>query len=130
MAIKKPYCSHPKTDLGERIQGYFKTALQKRGGTLLRAKHYSPDLNDYSTTLKDLLNLSESEKRYGQLKQFVPNLQFTPRKRQDVDAVLITAYPQDAKVFQTQIQRFSPAHNIPIYATPQIFNGLTSPTDI
>ncbi|MEQ1636399.1 MAG: penicillin-binding protein activator [Methylococcales bacterium] len=126
---KKALLLTPKTDLGERIQGYFKTALQKRGGTLLKAKHYSPDLNDYSTTLKDLLNLSESEKRYAQLKQVVPNLQFTPRKRQDVDAVLITAYPQDAKVFQTQIQRLSQAHNIPIYATPQIYNGITSPTD-
>ncbi|NOT85545.1 MAG: penicillin-binding protein activator [Methylococcaceae bacterium] len=126
---KKALLLTPKTELGERMQSYFETALQKRGGTLLKAKHYKPDINDYSTTLKDLLSITESEKRYTQLKALVPDLQFAPRRRQDAEVVLITAYPQDAKVLQTQIQQLSQAYNMPIYATPQIFNGVGTSTD-
>ena len=125
---KKALVLIPKTELGDRMQSYFKIALQKNGGTLLKAKQYSPDNTNYTAILKELLNITESEKRYTQLKRFMPTLQFTPRKRQDVDALFITAYPQNAKAIQAQLQALSKTHNIPIYATPQIYTGIDSTT--
>lgn len=119
----------PKTELGKRVQGYFKTALEKRGGTLLKAKQYNPDISDYNDTLKDLLNISESDKRHAQLQAIIPNLKYTPTQRHDVDALLATAYPSNAATIQTQLNKLSPSNNIPIYATPQIFNGVTLPSD-
>lgn len=125
---KKALLLTPKTDLGKRMQGYFKTALEKRGGVLLEAKHYNPDINDYSDTLKDLLNVRESQKRYAQLQSLIPDLKFTPRQRQDVEAVFIAAYPQNALNIQTQLRKLA-AYNIPIYATPQIYKGAPTSTD-
>jgi uncharacterized protein len=126
---KKALLLTPKTELGTRVQGYFKAELQKRGGTLLEAKHYNPDISDYSDTIKDLLNVRESQKRYAQLQGLIPDLKFTPRQRQDVEALFITAYPQNAATIQSQLRKLAQAHNIPIYATPQIFKGVSTPSD-
>ncbi len=126
---KKMVLLTPKTELGERIQVYFQTAPQKRGGTLLKAKHYNPDDTDYSTTLKNLLNLSDSEKRAMQQKRFIADDPSTSEKEQEVEAIFITAYPQDAKTIQAQLHTLPSTRNIPIYATPQVYNGVSSTKD-
>lgn len=124
---KKVIVLTPSTELGERIQGYFKTALKNTDGTVVKAKSYNPDAHDYVTLLRDLLGLNESEKRFGELNRIIPELYFTPRRRQDVEAILMTAYPQNAHDIQANLQKLGTT--IPLYATSHIYNGVVNPDD-
>lgn len=118
----------PTSELGERMQGYFKTALKNTDGKLLKAKSYDPEAQDYGDTLKDLLNFNETEQRFTRLNKLIPDLHYTPRRRQDIEAVFMTAYPQNAHLIQFKLKSLG-FGNIPLYATSHIYNGVTNPSD-
>ncbi len=119
----------PSTELGQRIQGYFTSALKNAQATLLRVKNYDSDNHDYVAILKDVLNFNETEQRFGQLSRLIPDLHYVPRRRQDVQALFMMAYPQNAHAIKTQLQALG-AGNLPIYATSHIYNGVNNPNDM
>lgn len=118
----------PTSDLGNRMQAYFKTAIANEGATLIKAGSYNPESTDLSVAVRNLFN-SEGEQRLGQLKKLLPTLQADTRSRQDVDAVLLVAYPPNAKALQTQLNKMT-ATALPIYASSQIYNGIASANDL
>lgn len=118
----------PTTELGTRIQGYFRNALQNQDAKIVKQASYNPDDKDFSKPLQELFNQNESEQRYQQLKKLMPGLRSTPRSRKDVDAVLLMAYPPQAKAIQSQLHKMTDS-NPPIYATAHIYNGVYSAGD-
>ncbi len=118
----------PETSQGERIANYLTEYWQQTNEILLESKTYNPKEHDFSYPIKNLLNLDESEQRYQQLRHLlVRHIKFTPRRRHDVDAIFINAYPQVARSLNPQL-RFYHATNIPVYATPHIYSGRKKPS--
>ena len=118
----------PSSELGNRLQGYFKDAINNQDAGLIKFATYNPEANDFNKVLRDLFNLNESEQRYNQLKAFIPNLRTNARSRQDIDALLVMAYPQNAKALQTQLKKIT-SNNPKIYATAHVYNGVATPED-
>ncbi|MEJ2178476.1 MAG: penicillin-binding protein activator, partial [Gammaproteobacteria bacterium] len=54
------------------------------------------------------------------------NLEFTPRRRDDFDLLFFAGNSRQARLLVPQL-RFFQAHNLPIYATSNIFSGEVNP---
>ncbi len=125
---KKALLLTPKTNQGRRIADYLTEYWQGTGGTLLENQSYNTKASDFSRPIKDLLNLGESRYRYNRLKRLLGiNIQYTERRRQDVDAIFLSASAKKARSLYPQLQ-FYRATRIPVYATANIYSGQSNPS--
>lgn len=116
-----------KNKQGHRIANYLTEYWGKTGGMILETQFYNPKNNDFSVPISALLNLGESKNRFNQLKRLLKtNIQFTERRRQDVDAIFLSAHPATALSIYPQL-RFYRATRIPVYSPPQIYSGQANP---
>lgn len=116
---------------GQRVLDAFQDELRNRGGRLLAASGYSTEATDFSATIRRLLLLDESDARRDRLAANLgKQLEFEPRRRQDVDFIFIASKPQNAKAIKPQL-RFHYAGDIPTYATSAVFQpGTTDNNDL
>jgi outer membrane PBP1 activator LpoA protein len=117
----------PRGDWGDTMAD----ALLDRWNTLEGSVHaiatYSGQ-SDYSSSLKEALNLAQSEARANTLRQLMgTSLEFSPRRRKDIDTVfLLSSNPQDARSIKPLIA-FHYAGDLPVYSTSHIFSGRPDP---
>jgi len=112
----------PENDQGKRIANFFTENWQGVGGSILELQSYNPKTTDFSRVIKKLLNIDESEGRYRKISQLIPSLTYTPRQRQDADALLLSAYTGEARLINPQLQYYQ-AGSLPIYALPAVYSG-------
>lgn len=113
----------PQNNWGERIGNAFHAHWNALGGTLLETQFYSPKKNDFSQSIRRLLNLDESKYRFKKIKQLLnEDIKFEPRRRQDIDSIFIAAQPRQARIIGPQLL-FHQAMDIPAYTTSHIFSG-------
>ncbi len=106
----------PDNAPGKRIGNYLTEFWQKRGGTVLETQSYNPKETDFSATLQKLLKLDGN-----------PNaMSASPQRRQDADAILLSAYSAEARSINPQLQ-FYGAGDLPVYAMPTVYSGQTNP---
>ena len=118
----------PDTKQGRRIADYLSEYWQETGGTLLESQVYNTRATDFSNPIKDLLNLGESRYRYNRLKRLLGlNIHFTERRRQDADAIFLSASAKKARSIYPQMQ-FYRATRLPVYATSNIYSGQINPS--
>lgn len=117
----------PDDAWGERIYGSFRDRWEALGGMLLERQVYDPKEQEISARIRALLNLDESDQRHRELQQLVRmNLDFEPRRRQDVDFIFFAATPQAARQIRPLIQ-FHHAADVPVYATSHVYSGSPAP---
>ena len=108
---------------GARMVSYISDDWEQNEGTILEYQFYTPKENDFSKPIKALLNLDESRYRYNQVKRFLATeINFSERRRQDVDAIFLSAKPQEARSIYPQLQ-FYHAKDVPVFSTPQVYSG-------
>ena len=112
----------PENAPGKRIANYLTEDWQNLGGTILETQTYNPKETDFSAPIQKLLNLDESEQRYNKLLTLIPAIKYTPRKRQDADVILLSAYSAEARAINPQLQ-FYQAGDLPVYAMPNVYTG-------
>ncbi len=118
----------PETNQGHRIADNLTEYWQKTSGIVLEAQSYNAKETDFSKPIKDLLNLDESKYRYNRLKRLLGiNIKYTERRRQDVDAIFLSASAKKARSIYPQLQFYRATH-IPVYATANIYSGQTNPS--
>lgn len=116
----------PDSDWGKRITAAFADEWFQLTGSVLEIQHFS-DEKSYSNAIKELLNIDESERRAQRLQSLTTtNIEFTPRRRNDMDFIFIAATPKQARQIKPTLA-FHFAGNIPVYATSHIFSGTSSP---
>ena len=117
----------PAGDWGDRMSDTLGQAWTAREGELRAIATFSGQA-DYSSSLKEALNLSESEGRATRLRRLLGEpTEFTPRRRQDVDVVfLLSETPQDARSIKPLIA-FHYAGGLPVYSNSAIFSGRVDP---
>lgn len=123
----------PIGEWGERLADAFQYRFEELGGINLNTQFYLPTETDFSVPLKVALQLDQSEKRYKQLRSVLgQNLEFEPRRRQDVDMIFLVASPRVARLLRPQINYYY-ATDLPVYSTSHVFSGIeniTSDRDI
>ncbi len=117
----------PAGDWGDRMSDTLGQAWTAREGELRAIATFSGQA-DYSSSLKEALNLSASEGRATRLRRLLGEpTEFTPRRRQDVDVVfLLSQSPQDARSIKPLIA-FHYAGDLPVYSNSAIFSGRVDP---
>ncbi|MFA6164288.1 MAG: penicillin-binding protein activator, partial [Methylobacter sp.] len=112
----------PENAQGKRIADYFVENWQNLNNAILETQTYNPKETDFSSPIKKLLNLDESEQRYNKIHVLIPSAKYTPRRRQDADALFLSAYSAEARSINPQLQ-FYQAGDIPVYAMPNVYAG-------
>jgi len=114
---------YPQGDWGKRVYDAFRRTWEDLGGVIVSEQTYKPTNSDFSTPIKKLLNIDQSEDRRNRLsKELGVNLRFEPRRRQDVDMIFMAAFPRQARLIPPQL-KFYRAGGIAIYATSHAFSG-------
>ncbi|MGD8429552.1 MAG: penicillin-binding protein activator [Ectothiorhodospiraceae bacterium] len=113
----------PANDWGDRTLAAFRQAMDEMDGTVLETAQFDPETSDFSDAIRRVFNLDVSVRRYRQLRSVVRrNLEFQPRRRQDVQAVFVAAFPRQARLMRPQI-RFHRGIGIPVIATSDAYSG-------
>lgn len=117
----------PEGEWGERIEQAFDQRWQQLGGTTTTQASYDSSKNDFSRPLRALLNLDLSYGRERQLESVLgENLQFEPRRRQDIDFVFLAGFPRQARLIRPQL-KFHHASDLPVLATSHVYSGAFAP---
>jgi outer membrane PBP1 activator LpoA protein len=117
----------PENAQGHRIASYFDRNWQDLGGRIVETQTYKPKETDFSEPIKKLLNLDESEIRYNKIRGLIPEVKFTPRRRQDADVLFLNANSFEARSINPQLHYYQP-NPLPIYATSSVYSGQPNPS--
>lgn len=117
----------PANDLGERVMSAFAARWQALGGTLVESVRFRSSVESYAAAVRQTFGLEQSEARAAALRRLLKRaLVSEARRRDDVDAIMLSAPPVEARQILPQF-RFLGAANLPIYATSHIFSGARNP---
>ncbi len=117
----------PDTTLGERLESAFSKRFEALGGQVVDSARYPANNNDYSSTIKNLLNISDSDSRHAILDRVLrQESEFIPRRRQDVDMIFIAGNPRQARLIKPQL-KFHHAKDLQVYATSSISSSTSNP---
>lgn len=115
------------TAWGDRAANAFTETWLALGGTVVSNKSFPDTIEDYSRIIQKFLEVNQSVSRERVLSaQLGINLEFTPRRRDDFDLLFFAGNSRQARLLVPQL-RFFQAHNLPIYATSNIFSGEVNP---
>lgn len=130
---KKALVIAPVGDWGIRLFESFNQQWQVNGGKVIDFISYNNNINDFSTPVKRLLNVSSSEARSRLLQQKLSKgLKSESRLRQDADMIFLVADPGTSRQIVPQL-RFHSANRFPVYSTSYLYSGNEAPeldTDI
>jgi outer membrane PBP1 activator LpoA protein len=110
----------------QRIQDTFVNYWTSLGGKVVSVDRFG-DARDYSPVIKRVFSIDASEARAAQIRNLVPreNVQFVPRRRQDVDFIFLLANPNEGRQIKPTLA-FHFADDVPVYAMPSIYDGGTN----
>lgn len=108
---------------GKRMKTAFTDHWQSSGGIVVESVDYDSKAHDFSTSIKSMLNIDQSEARKRKVSQTIgKKLEFTPRRRQDIDMLFMAAFPRQAKQIPLQVI-YHHGETIPIYSTSHIVSN-------
>lgn len=114
---------YPQTTLGERLLAAFNEHWQQLGGQLTEIQAYPLAAPDYAKSIRDLLNVDDSKKRYQTLRRVLGrSVEFNARRRQDVEFAFIAGFPEQVRQIRPQL-KFYDAGDLPVYATSHVYSG-------
>jgi uncharacterized protein len=114
----------PNIPWGDRIADAFKKRWLELGGGILEQTHFESSAKDFSSPVKELLNIDSSEQRAKELiSKLNRKIHAVDRRREDADFIFTAAVPGDARQLFPQF-RFHRAGDLPVYSTSHIFTGV------
>jgi len=127
---RRPIILAPQGLWGDRLAGTFEARWGSLGGTIAGVGRYDPASHDYTETLTRLLQIDRSSARHQEMQSWLGRrLEFEPRRRDDIDAVLLAARPVQAQGIRPQLQ-FHRAGDLPIYTTSHAWLGALAATQV
>lgn len=113
----------PDNAWGERVLNAFQQEFSSLGGELLDVERYATRGADFNRPIRSALNLDDSENRAQALqRQLGEKLNFEPRRRQDVQGVLLLGFPREARQIKPQL-RFHHAGDLTVYSTSHVYEA-------
>jgi len=112
----------PAADWGDRIQAVMREELAANGGQVVGTLRYQAGGN-YDDQIARLLLTDQSKQREQRLRELLQHrLEFQERRRQDADAILLTALPDAARLIKPMLD-YHFAADMPVYATSHLYPG-------
>ncbi|SDZ93181.1 penicillin-binding protein activator [Microbulbifer marinus] len=111
---------------GQRGAEAFQEEWQRLGGSVSISRSFR-DSSKFSQLISDALLIPDSKAREAALRRrLAAPLEFTPRRRGDVDMLFLVAQPQQARQINPMLT-FYYANDLPVYATSHVFDGNINP---
>jgi outer membrane PBP1 activator LpoA protein len=117
----------PATADHDRLQQFFVDYWHALGGEVVSRASYGSS-SSYSELIRRMFSIDDSEARAARLRDLLPrnNINFVPRRRQDIDFLFLIATPGDGRQLRPTLG-FHYAGDVPVYALPSIYDGGLSP---
>jgi len=113
----------PETQWGARMAAAYRKTWQDLAGDVVAEMHYGREGEPYSEAVIRALNIDLSTARFRNVQRLTgTELEFEPRRREDIDVILLAALAQDAKQILPQLRYFR-AQSIPVYSTSHSYQG-------
>ncbi|MBR9909087.1 MAG: ABC transporter substrate-binding protein [Gammaproteobacteria bacterium] len=110
------------SDWSGRGADTFRDSWQALGGTVV-ADHRFRERENFSELISRALHINQSEERAKAMRGLLNrNLEFEPRRRQDIDMLFLVARSQEARQINPTLA-FHYASQLPVFATSYIFDG-------
>lgn len=117
MGIQRAIIMAPDDRHGRQLSLELNTAWQKNGGKILTNLALAPGA-EHTTGIKNLLELNLSEQRKNKLEKLLwQEVNFTPRRRQDIDGFFLLSTNQEAQSIAPLLSFFY-AGDIPVLMHP------------
>lgn len=124
---RKASVFHSDSEWGQRVATAFAQRWEVLGGVVVDQRSFPRRISDYSQIIQELLGLKDSLAREQNLAaQLQLELEFTPRRRDDLDFLFLAAQAEQARLVAPQL-RFFQAHDLPLYATSHVYSGAPNP---
>ncbi|WP_167854819.1 penicillin-binding protein activator [Mangrovimicrobium sediminis] len=114
---------------GDKLEETLVARWRELGGTVANSVRYT-GAEEYSDAVKSGLDIAASEERRRRVRDMLAsNVEFTPRRRQDIDAVfLLSPGPDEARALKPLLA-FHYAGGLPAYAPSGVYGGQPDPRD-
>jgi uncharacterized protein len=113
----------PASEWGRRVQHAFAEHFEALGGKILDHIPYEPAERDFLPSVRELLNISSSERRAEVLRNRLQRrLEVEPRRRQDADFIMLAGTSAVGRQIGPLLQ-YHQAADLPVYSTSHIFDG-------
>lgn len=113
----------PSTPWGQRLQNAFQQRFVLLGGEVRNIRTYQTKRNDFSNSITNLLNLTQSKQRFKKIKNILgKNIKFEAYRRQDIDMIFMAGLPRAARSILPQL-KFHQASDLQVYSTSHAFSG-------
>ena len=114
---------YPDTDWGMRAFQSFRESWTDKGGSVVGSATYGDETESYSKAIASALQTESSKSRLRRIRNVtLLNMEFEPRRRQDVDFVFMIATPTAGRQLKPTLA-FHYASDLPIYSTSHIYAG-------
>ncbi len=112
----------PGAPWGDRVRDSLISHVEQFGGQVVGTLGYDANTN-YDPQIAQLMKTDASKEREKVLRDLLRHrLEFQERRRQDADAILMTALPDAARLIKPMLD-YHFATDMPIYATSHIYPG-------
>ncbi|MCH8499705.1 MAG: penicillin-binding protein activator [Marinobacter sp.] len=116
----------PFGDWGNRVEQALAERMAEQGGIVLQIARYTSNEN-LRTLVANLLDISASRQRAADIQRTVgQRLEFEPRRRQDIDAIVMVANPTVGRQLKP-LFAFYFAGDLPVYSTSLVYSGAPDP---
>lgn len=117
----------PQGNWGKRVFSSFRNRFVGLGGEVVEHQTYNTKKYDFSSTIKTLLNIDESNDRRRSMRNALGRkIEFEPYRRQDANFIFLLAKSGLARQIRPQLQ-FHRASKLPVYTTSHSYSGKPDP---
>ena len=117
----------PSGSWGNRMISAFEQAHEDQGGRMVRAARFDRGEN-LNQVVADGFAINESRRRANALMRLTgTSMQYEPRRRQDVDAIVMLASPAQARQFKP-LFAFYYGGRLPVYGTSLLYASTPDPS--
>lgn len=118
---------YPNSPWGQRVMNAWVDHWQSLGGVVVSSQTYNEADSDYSDSIKQLLNITQSQERRRDVQSIIgQKLRFESRARQDIDFIFLAADAKHGRLIKPQLNFYHASH-VPVYSTSHIFAGAGNP---
>jgi len=116
----------PQTADYQRLQTAFTDTWSELGGRVVSSAGFRGD-GDYAEVIQRLMAIDSSSARADRLIDLLPRqgLEFTPRRREDIDFIFLIANPRQGRQIKPTLS-FYFAEDLPVFSIPSIYDGLAN----
>jgi outer membrane PBP1 activator LpoA protein len=119
----------PAGSWGDKVDNALRERWSELGGRLAASTSYT-GREDYSAAVKTGLDVDSSEQRARDIRAMLAaNIEFTARRRQDLDAVFLLSRNGAEARSLMPLLAFHYAGSVPVYAMSTIYNGVPDSRD-